>query len=129
MVSQYAKNEQNMNSVERVLLYTALPAEGDTHSPQDPPASWPEKGATRFSNVELAYREGLPLVLKGVSFEINAGEKVRYPWLCFGNLANVFRSELLGGQALVVIPDFILSAPWEIIHLPGKSSLLQALFR
>ena len=79
MVSQYAKNEQNMNSVERVLLYTALPPEGDSLSPQDPPMSWPEKGAIRFSNAELAYREGLPLVLKGVSFEVKAGEKVRYP--------------------------------------------------
>jgi ABC-type multidrug transport system fused ATPase/permease subunit len=88
MVSQYAKNEQNMNSVERVLLYTALPPEGDSATPQDPPPSWPEKGAIRFSNVELAYREGLPLVLKGVSFEINAGEKVRYPCRSTATTAN-----------------------------------------
>jgi ATP-binding cassette, subfamily C (CFTR/MRP), member 1 len=34
------------------------------------------KGKITFSNVEMAYREGLPLVLKDVSFEINPGEKV-----------------------------------------------------
>jgi len=34
------------------------------------------KGKITFSNVKMAYREGLPLVLKEVSFEINPGEKV-----------------------------------------------------
>ena len=76
MVSQYAKNEQNMNAVERVLVYTELQPEGDTVSPNDPPPSWPTKGAITFSNVDLAYREGLPLVLKDVSFDVNPGEKV-----------------------------------------------------
>ena len=76
MVSQFAQNEQNMNAVERVLHYTELPAEGDPTTPNDPPPTWPMKGKITFSNVEMAYREGLPLVLKDVSFEINPGEKV-----------------------------------------------------
>ena len=76
MVSQYAKNEQNMNAVERVLTYTELPSEGDTETPNDPPPSWPDKGGITFSHVDLAYREGLPLVLKDVSFEVRPGEKV-----------------------------------------------------
>lgn len=59
-----------------MLYYTELEAEGDATKPTDPPASWPEKGAISFQNVEMAYREGLPLVLKGVSFEIQPGEKV-----------------------------------------------------
>lgn len=75
-MATYAQNEQNFNAVERVLYYTELPAEGDATKPTDPPASWPEKGAITFNNVEMAYREGLPLVLKGVSFEIKPGEKV-----------------------------------------------------
>jgi len=76
MVSQFAQNEQNMNAVERVLVYTELLPEGDTVTPNDPPAAWPDKGDIEFSNVELAYREGLPLVLKDVSFNIKAGEKI-----------------------------------------------------
>ena len=72
----YAQNEQNFNAVERVLFYTALPAEGDMTTKDDPPESWPESGKVEFKEVELAYREGLPLVLKGISFTINAGEKV-----------------------------------------------------
>ena len=77
MISQFAQNEQNMNAVERVLHYTELPAEGDFTTPNDPPPTWPMKGKITFSNVEMAYRKGLPLVLKDVSFEINPGEKVR----------------------------------------------------
>ena len=45
-------------------------------TPNDPPPTWPMKGKIAFSNVEMAYRKGLPLVLKDVSFEINPGEKV-----------------------------------------------------
>ena len=76
MVSQFAQNEQNMNAVERVLHYTELEPEGKTSTPNDPPPSWPSKGEISFSNVALAYREGLPLVLKDISFQVNAGEKV-----------------------------------------------------
>jgi ABC-type multidrug transport system fused ATPase/permease subunit len=78
MVSQYAQNEQNMNAVERVLVYADLPPEGPATTPNDPAPSWPAHGSVRFDNVHLKYREGLPLVLKGVSFEISPGEKVGY---------------------------------------------------
>lgn len=77
LVSHYALNEQNFNSVERILHYTELEPEGDATTPNDPPASWPENGGIKFDNVKLAYRPGLPLVLKGVTFEIQPGEKVR----------------------------------------------------
>ena len=76
MVSTYAQNEQNFNSVERVLYYTELPSEGHTTLPTDPSPSWPEGGAIEFKDVKLAYRKDLPFVLKGVSFKIHPGEKV-----------------------------------------------------
>ncbi|KAI0087238.1 multidrug resistance-associated ABC transporter [Irpex rosettiformis] len=76
LVSQYAINEQNFNAVERVLHYTELPPEGDLILPNDPSPSWPPKGEIKFDRVEMAYREGLPLVLKGVSFQVRPGEKV-----------------------------------------------------
>ena len=77
MVDQYAQNEQNMNAVERVLFYVGLSREGLPPTRPDPPLSWPHKGDVKFEDVELAYREGLPLVLRGVSFEVKSGEKVR----------------------------------------------------
>lgn len=76
MVSQFAQNEQNMNAVERVLHYCELPHEGNPSTPDDPPMSWPEQGSISFIDVEMAYREGLPLVLKGVTFQVRPGEKV-----------------------------------------------------
>ena len=76
IVSQFAMNEQNMNAVERVLHYTDLPPEADLETPNDPDQSWPAKGAITFKNVDLAYRPGLPLVLKDVSFAIRPQEKV-----------------------------------------------------
>jgi ATP-binding cassette, subfamily C (CFTR/MRP), member 1 len=76
MISQFAQNEQTMNAVERVLVYTELPPEGDATTPNDPPVTWPDNGLIKFQNVELIYREGLPLVLKDISFQVQPGEKV-----------------------------------------------------
>ena len=76
MVQQFAQNKQNMNAVERVLVYTELPLESDSQTTNDPPTSWPQKGGIKFTEASLAYREGLPLVLKGISFEVSPGEKV-----------------------------------------------------
>ncbi|KAL1744151.1 P-loop containing nucleoside triphosphate hydrolase protein [Schizophyllum fasciatum] len=76
IVTQYAELEQHMNAVERILNYSELPAEAPPTTPEDPPPTWPAQGRIEFKNVEMAYREGLPLVLKGVSFTIEPGEKV-----------------------------------------------------
>jgi ABC-type multidrug transport system fused ATPase/permease subunit len=76
MIAQFAKNEQNMNAVERVLHYSELPGEGAVTTPDDPPMSWPDYGKISFINVAMAYRAGLPLVLNDVTFEIQPGEKV-----------------------------------------------------
>ncbi|CAA7257506.1 unnamed protein product [Cyclocybe aegerita] len=75
MINLFAQTEQNMNAVERVLHYAELPSEGD-ESKTEPPASWPHQGAIKFSNVKLTYREGLPLVLKGIDFDVRPGEKI-----------------------------------------------------
>jgi hypothetical protein len=115
MVQTYAQNEQNMNAVERVLVYTELPAEGALTTPQDPPASWPPAGEIQFENVELAYRKGLPLVLKGVTFHVRPGEKIgivgrtgagQFPCCCAymtstANMLGVARREELPDTGLV----------------------------
>ncbi|KAF8960708.1 ATP-dependent bile acid permease [Flammula alnicola] len=70
MISLFAQSEQSMNAVERVLHYVELPPEGSDSVTTDPPKTWPAEGAIVFRDVKMAYREGLPLVLKGVSFQI-----------------------------------------------------------
>ncbi|EJD55530.1 ATP-dependent bile acid permease [Auricularia subglabra TFB-10046 SS5] len=71
-----ASVEQEMASVQRILAYAELPIEGDGMTLHPPPESWPEEGAIEFKNVDLAYRPGLPDVLRDVSFSIKPGEKV-----------------------------------------------------
>ena len=39
-------------------------------------SSWPQNGKIVFHNVCMRYRDGLPLVLKNLSFSFNAGEKI-----------------------------------------------------
>ncbi|KAF9527181.1 ATP-dependent bile acid permease [Crepidotus variabilis] len=77
IVSLFATCEQDMNAVERVLHYADLPAEGRLHQDnQKPPAAWPDRGEVTFKNVRMAYRPGLPEVLKGVTFNVRPGEKI-----------------------------------------------------
>ena len=38
--------ESQMVSVERVRAYAAMPQEAPHTTPQDPPASWPQKGTS-----------------------------------------------------------------------------------
>ena len=98
MATMSADLEASMSSVERVQEYVeqvpqeravvyrrddtddeaAKRAEALVHFSYAPhlPESWPNTGAISFKNVELRYRDGLPLVLKGISVDITAGHKV-----------------------------------------------------
>ncbi|KAK4686687.1 hypothetical protein P7C73_g3435, partial [Tremellales sp. Uapishka_1] len=65
-----------MNNVERVQYYNDLEKEAAPLLPTDPGPEWPEAGVVEFSGVKLRYRPDLPLVLDGLDFTLNAGEKV-----------------------------------------------------
>ncbi|EWC43729.1 hypothetical protein DRE_07389 [Drechslerella stenobrocha 248] len=77
MVRQLAEVENAMNSTERIYFYgKGLPQEAPLHTSIIPPPEWPEKGETIFESVKMRYRDGLPLVLQGLSLHIEGGEKV-----------------------------------------------------
>lgn len=78
LVRTYTQVENEMNSVERMCEYAFdLPQEAPSHiSETTPRESWPEQGAIRFENVSLAYRPGLPLVLKNLNADIKPSEKI-----------------------------------------------------
>jgi hypothetical protein len=42
-----------------------------------PSPSWPDKGCVEFRDYGVRYREGLDLVLKGITCQIQSTEKVR----------------------------------------------------
>jgi len=69
--------ETNIVAVERLKEYaeSKTEAEWDIHDtkPQD---SWPNQGVIKFENYSARYRDGLELVLKEVSFDVDGGQKL-----------------------------------------------------
>jgi ABC-type multidrug transport system fused ATPase/permease subunit len=78
LIRSSAMLEAQMNSVERVKFYSEQIeqelSEGDG-SGVVVPNTWPERGRVEGRGIQMRYRDG-PLVLKGLSVIINAGEKI-----------------------------------------------------
>ncbi|XP_054453081.1 ATP-binding cassette sub-family C member 5 [Anoplopoma fimbria] len=73
------ETEARFTSVERINHYIkCLESEAPRQSPEaDAPApSWPEQGNITFQDVEMRYRDDLPLVLKNLSFTILPEETI-----------------------------------------------------
>lgn len=68
-----------IQSVERLCYYSnTIDQEAPPRSKNEraPPPAWPQRGAISFESVCLAYRPGLPLVLRDVSVRIEGGQKI-----------------------------------------------------
>ena len=74
-------------SLERVFEYLPDKRDGGGMVPREPPhvipdtdaklpPDWPARGSVIFDNVQLRYREGLPLALASASFRMDPGEKI-----------------------------------------------------
>jgi ABC-type multidrug transport system fused ATPase/permease subunit len=70
------ETENNMTSVERLLVFNSVQSEAQGQEKNDPSGQWPTEGAITFRNVSLCYRPGLPKVLNGVNLAIPGGIKV-----------------------------------------------------
>ena len=69
--------ETNIVSVERVLEYAQLPSEApDVIFKNRPNIGWPAHGAVVFEDYSTRYRDGLDDVLKHVTLNIKAHEKI-----------------------------------------------------
>ena len=77
-IRQSAEVENMMVSVERIVEYGRLPSEKVLHGPKDisSRSHWPERGLIEAKELSCSYREGSPLVLRGVSFTFQPGERV-----------------------------------------------------
>lgn len=77
MVDAFGEAEAAITSIERVDAMAALPSEKSMDTPKDRllPTSWPTNGTIEFENVSLRYRDGLPLALDGLSFNIPKGKR------------------------------------------------------
>ncbi|XP_072021816.1 ATP-binding cassette sub-family C member 5-like [Amphiura filiformis] len=65
-------------SVERIVDYIKnLTSEAPTKiKGHEPPADWPKQGHIKFEKLKMRYRDNLPLVLQGISFEAKPKEKI-----------------------------------------------------
>lgn len=69
--------ETNIVAVERIKEYGETPQEASWKNPDyTPPKEWPVQGRVEFKDYKVRYREGLELVLRGLSFSVKGGEKV-----------------------------------------------------
>ncbi|XP_055860701.1 multidrug resistance-associated protein 1-like isoform X2 [Biomphalaria glabrata] len=77
MVRQVADFETNVVSVERIKEYSEIEQEADWIVPNKRPhPTWPSHGLVQFKNFSVRYREGLSLVIRGMTITIQGGEKV-----------------------------------------------------
>jgi ABC-type multidrug transport system fused ATPase/permease subunit len=76
MVDTFAETEAAITAIERVDAMADLPSEKPMETVQEhmPAESWPEHGLLKFDKVSLRYRDGLPLALNELSFDIPAGK-------------------------------------------------------
>ncbi|XP_047308451.1 ABC transporter C family member 14-like [Impatiens glandulifera] len=69
--------ENKMVSVERIKQFTAIPSEASWKKEETLPSpNWPTHGNVKLEDLQVRYRPNTPLVLKGISVEINGGEKI-----------------------------------------------------
>ncbi|KAG5419108.1 hypothetical protein I9W82_002875 [Candida metapsilosis] len=78
LIRTFTQVENEMNSAERLNSYaTSLPTEAPYIITENtPPPDWPSRGSITFDHASLAYRPGLPLVLKNLNFTVNPIEKI-----------------------------------------------------
>jgi len=70
-----ANTELDMNAAERIFEYTQLETE-DQNGADSLRASWPEEGKLEVKGLEVGYAEGLPSILKGLTFSAEMNERI-----------------------------------------------------
>ncbi|KAG8533135.1 uncharacterized protein KY384_001918 [Bacidia gigantensis] len=75
-VRQLAEVENAMNATERIHYYGNQLEEEAPLVLKDVPDRWPEKGEIVFNEVQMRYREGLPMVLQGLNMTVAGGERI-----------------------------------------------------
>ncbi|KFH68799.1 hypothetical protein MVEG_05603 [Podila verticillata NRRL 6337] len=76
MVRCYCELQNNLVSVERVKEYSDKHREAPNETTIELPPNWPAHGKIEFKNYSTRYREGMDLVIRNVSFDVQPGEKV-----------------------------------------------------
>ncbi|KAF9932493.1 hypothetical protein FBU30_008066 [Linnemannia zychae] len=76
LVRGICESQYHLVSVERIDEYSKKNQEAPNFTDVEVPENWPSKGHLSFKNYSTRYRQGMDLVLRNVSFEVQPGEKV-----------------------------------------------------
>lgn len=76
MVRMSSQLETDIVGVERAEEYCTLDMEQPPILPKRPTKTWPEQGEIAFDRYSVRYRETLDLVLRGITANVKASEKV-----------------------------------------------------
>ncbi|OWP07539.1 hypothetical protein B2J93_8991 [Marssonina coronariae] len=69
-----ASCELDMNAAERIFEYSSLAIESEAGV--ETRASWPETGELQVKDLEVGYAEGLPSILKGLTFHVDMNQRI-----------------------------------------------------
>jgi ABC-type multidrug transport system fused ATPase/permease subunit len=73
-ISLSTQMELDMNAAERIFEYRDLAIEDQ--GGEEVRASWPEEGKVEVKDLDLGYAEGLPSILKGLSFTAEKNQRI-----------------------------------------------------
>lgn len=128
LIRTFTQVENEMNSAERVTEYAyKLPVEAPyVITETTPHESWPSRGEIEFKDVSMAYRPGLPMVLKKVNFDVKQAEKIGICGRTGAGKSSIMTalyrlSELEGGK--ITIDDLDIST-LGLKHLRMKLSII-----
>ncbi|KAF9360492.1 hypothetical protein BGX34_007744 [Mortierella sp. NVP85] len=76
LVRSYCDLQNQLVAVERIDEYANKNPEAPAETDVKLPENWPHSGHVEFRNYSARYREGLDLVIKNISFEVQPGEKI-----------------------------------------------------
>ncbi|KAG0348379.1 hypothetical protein BG005_011567 [Podila minutissima] len=76
LVRSYCDLQNQLVAVERVDEYALKNPEAPAETDAKLPENWPQAGRIEFRNYSTRYRQGLDLVVKDISFEVQPAEKV-----------------------------------------------------
>ncbi|KAG0054723.1 Multidrug resistance-associated protein 1 [Gryganskiella cystojenkinii] len=78
LVKSYGEFQNQLVSVERIQEYSNKGPEAPATMDKDAhlPPHWPAQGRIEFRDFSARYRQGMELIIKGISFEVQPGEKV-----------------------------------------------------
>ena len=75
-IRMLVETEARFVCIDRIKYYISNTSQESSSIATSPKPNWPEFGKIEFRNVCMRYRDGLPLVLKDLSFTFCAGERI-----------------------------------------------------